>query len=144
MEAERKAMAVERAEMEAERKAMDAQKAGNLDQARSWVERIKIERADLATERQRLGGLIKRAQAALRIVLRLAPRVRRIVQDAEVGAEARQAAREARAEIVKAVPLLRSTGSFLSDARRAGLRSPLEQAREPVLLDDGLDFDGPG
>lgn len=154
IEAARKAMEVERAEIEVERKAMavekeamDAQKAANLDKAKGWVERIKVERADLETERHRLGGLIRRAEAALRIVLRLAPRVRRIVQDAEVSAEARQAAREARTEIVKAVPPLRSVSSFLSDARRAvqgKMPSASEQAPEPVSFDEGLDFDRPG
>ena len=133
LEADRKAMAFDRANLEAEQKAMA------------------IERKAMASDRDHLHGLvqslealIQRAQVALKSFLRLTPRVRRIIRDAEASAEERQAALEARSEIVKAVPPLRSTGSFLSDARRASLRSALEQAREPVSLDYGLDFDGPG
>lgn len=133
LEANRKAMASERANLEAEQKAMA------------------IEQKAMASDRDHLHGLvqslealIQRTQVALKSFLRLAPRVRRIIRDAEASAEERQAALEARSEIVKAVPPLRSTGSFLSDARRASFRSPLEQAREPVSLDYGLDFDGPG
>lgn len=151
--AERAALDVERASLEAERAALGderlavaAERAANYSQTREWVERIKVERADLAAKRveldreraqvqgllQRLGGLVQRVEAALEAVLHMGPRVRRVLQDVEVAADERRAAKSARSEIVGLVPRLRSAKSFLGEARRVtlDLRSAPEQSRE--------------
>lgn len=171
LEAERKAIA-------AEKEAMLAERAANLDQAKAWVERIKAERADLVIERthlaaerakleadqaklaaeraqvggllQRLGAMVERVEVVLEAALRLGPRVRRILGDAEAAANERKSAREARSEIVRSVPPLPVARSFLTEARLATqgeAQSALEQTGEQRALDWRIsldDFDGPG
>jgi len=148
-------LAAEAARLEAERAALD-QRQARLDQDRTQLaaDRLQFEqeRAALAVERAevrslgaRLGGLLERVEAALGAVLQMAPRVRRLIQDVSLAEQERRAARAARSEIVQAVPSLRSSRSFLSEAR-AKARSVFEQPGEEAKPDrDSLDdFGGPG
>lgn len=136
-------VAAERAALEADQEALNAGRAAlEADQEALKADRAALEkeRLDLTAERvqvrgllHQLGGLVKRVEAALEEVLRMGPRVRRLLQDAEAAADDRRAAQDVRSEIVGVVPTLRVATSFLSGARRGDhddVQSVPEQAAE--------------
>lgn len=109
--------------------------AAAADRATAAAELVEVQR-----ERRLLIATRERIERALKMVLSWGPRVRRVIQDAEAAAQHREAARDVRANLVRAVPPLRQhmtgTQGIMDRLRR---QSPAPE--DPLPEADG---GGPG
>lgn len=143
------ALAVERAEIIEERAALDADRVSvGHDQVRLAEERVSVEREKVQVRglATKLSGLVGHVEKALQVVLAFAPRVRRVLRDAEASARDRGTAAQARQDIVGIVPTLRrdlaQTQGVMSMLRRPPQPSAPQQRRETVE-ESGPGMDGP-
>ncbi|MGE6426215.1 hypothetical protein, partial [Bacillus altitudinis] len=136
------ALAADLAKLDQDR-AVLARETKALVSERDALEREKAHVRGLTT---RLSGLVKHIEQALKVVVEFAPRVRRVIRDAEASENDRASALAARREIVSAVPPLRrdlgQTRGVLSMLRRQAQPSPPQQLRDPVE-ESGPGMDGP-
>lgn len=140
--ADQASVARDRAALDKEAKALSEDRSKLADE-RGIFEREKTQVRRLAA---RLSGLVGNMEKALQAVLTFAPRVRRILGDAEASARDRGAAAEARRDIVGIVPTLRQdlaqTRDVLSMLRRPAQPSAPQQRPETVE-ESGPGIDGP-
>lgn len=126
------------------RAALDRDRADLADKIRAADE----ERGRLAALRDAVESGLRRAEDALRSVLSLAPRIRRMIGDKAIPPAERPVWRQARADLVEAVPPLREAvkdGRDLTRAIMDELRTsaPAEKPVPEVDPDDGPGFGEP-
>jgi len=121
-----------------------------LNKVKKWSEHVKSDRIKLNAERkyvqklsQRLSALFINVEKALNVVAEFAPRIRRVLKDAEASRKDRIDAAAARAEITDVVPELEDAQQKIRDIMLELRDSPtLEQAFDPVEH-TGPSIDGP-
>ena len=106
------------------------------------------ERQQVTGMRAKLAKVLDQMESGLRVVLGFGPRIRRVLADAEATAEERSEARQARADVVGAVPQMRHDIAMTrSVMEMVWASSPAEQTFEPVPEadsgDDGRGFGEP-
>lgn len=126
------------------RAALDRDRADLADKIRAADE----ERGRLAALRDAVESGLRRAEDALRSVLTLAPRIRRMIGDKTVSPAERPVWRQARADLVEVVPPLRDAVREGRDRTRAimdALRAspPAEKPVPEADPDDGPGFGEP-
>lgn len=82
----------------------DARRGARIERDAASLRR---ERKQVATMGGRLSAMLDQMERGLRAVLGFGPRIRRVLSDAEATAEERAEARQARADVVGAVPQMR-------------------------------------
>lgn len=98
------------------------------------------ERAQIVGMRAKLAKALDQMERGLRAVMGFGPRIRRMLSDAEATAEERTEARQARADVVGAVPQMRRDISSTREIMEMMLASfPAKQAVEPIPEADGGD-----
>lgn len=102
---------------------------------------LRGERKQVATMRSRLSVMLDQMERGLRSVLGFGPRIRRVLADAEATAGERAEARQARADVVDAVPQMRRDISLTRDVMAMVWQVPVPGSVKPE--DPCEDTDGP-
>lgn len=102
------------------------------------------ERAQIVGMRAKLAKALDQMERGLRAVLGFGPRIRRVLSDAEATAEERAEARQARADVVGAVPQMRRDISSTRDIMEMMRASSLSEQSFKTLPDREMHDDGPG
>ena len=140
------ALASDRTALAGERAQLTAQREASLTDARAWAARLNTRQAEIDKDQadfekekahvqkmaDHFSGLIRHVEKALKVVMDLAPRIRRVLVDAEASADDRAAARVIRTEIVDVVPSLRMAHTAALFTRKKSAGSAPEKAHEPV------------
>lgn len=150
LDADMAALAADRSALTEDRTKFVSDYDAALNKVKKWSEHVKSDRIKLNAERkyvqklsQRLSALFINVEKALNVVAEFAPRIRRVLKDAEASRKDRIDAAAARAEITDVVPELEDAQQKIRDIMLELRDSPtLEQAFDPVEH-TGPSIDGP-
>lgn len=142
----RTALAKDRAALDADRTSLDQDRIALSQDAQALAADRAALVKDLAhvdTLRDRLSYLAGHVEKYLRVVLAFAPRVRRVLRDAEASNAERDAAASARRDIIEVVPELRLSQTQIILAMSRDLRLAPEEPSELVEDTETPGIDGP-
>ena len=106
----------------------DARRGARIERDAASLRR---ERKQVATMGGRLSAMLDQMERGLRAVLGFGPRIRRVLSDAEATAEERAEARQARADVVGAVPQMRRDISSTRDIMGILREMPVRRSVQP-------------
>lgn len=131
IEAARAVLAADAAAIEKRRDVQmrwDARRGARIERE---AELLKVDREQVTGMRGRLAAMLDQMERGLRVVLGFGPRVRKVLADAEATAGERAEARQARADVVGAVPQMRRDISATRDIMGILREMPVRRSVQP-------------